>query len=470
VELDGDDVHELLVQSEHVKRTLSTRRATQVRVQGSGHVGRYELTREHFESLTRDLMERTEKLTEQVLHTAGLSWRDIAGVLLVGGSTRMPMVREYVERMSGKPALGGIHPDEAVALGAALQAQIDMERAGHIAPLLGLPGRKTITDVMSHSLGMIAVSEDRERYLNSIILKKNEPIPYSETRQYQLKVGRHRDARLEVYLTQGESDDPLTCVYLGKYVFSGFPPGTGRVALIDVTYTYNQNGIVEVEAVEHGSGQKLTCAKEPLPHDVPDRFALPPEAGGVCEELTVYLAFDLSGSMSGTPLAEAQKAAHAFVSQCDLDRTSIGLISFSDTVLVEAQATQEEGEISAAIQGLECGRTGYGNATHPFDELYERLRSASGLRYALVLADGVWSHQQTAIRQAQRCHQEGIEIIAVGFGGVDEAFLRAISSSEEGSIFTEMNRLSVTFSTIAQELSSSRRDGKGLLSSLRILK
>jgi molecular chaperone DnaK len=471
-ELDGEGFNELLVQSEHAKRTLSTRQVTRVTVQGAGHVGRYELSREHFEILTRDLMERTEKLTEQVLEDAQLTWRDITGVLLVGGSTRMPMVRKYVERMSGKPALGGIHPDEAVALGAAIQAQIDMESAGYTPPLLGLPGRKKITDVMSHSLGMIAVSEDGKRYRNSIILKKNEPIPYSESRQYQLEIGRSREAQLEVYLTQGESDDPLTCIYLGKYVFSNFPSNTDRVALIDITYTYNQNGIVEVKAVEHKSGRELTCTKEPLPTDVPDRFARPLKTQVVQEELTVYLAFDLSGSMSGTPLSEAQKAAHAFVSQCDLDHTAIGLISFSDTVLLETEATSKESKISAAIDGLRCGRTGYGNATHPFDEIYHRLHTAFGFRYALVLADGVWAHQKTAIRQAERCHEDGIEIIAVGFGGADEAFLRAISSSDEQSIFTDMNRLSATFSTIAQELSSKPRadKNKGLLSALRILK
>jgi uncharacterized protein YegL len=243
---------------------------------------------------------------------------------------------------------------------------------------------------------------------------------------------------------------------LGKYVFSNIPAVASGTAVLDIAYAYDKNGVVNISAVERSSGQPLTLTIEPLPPDVPDRFALPPPPEtSMREHMTVYLAFDLSGSMSGDPLKEAQKAAHEFVRQCDLSSTSIGLISFSDTVSPDLAASQDAKQISRAIDGLVCGSTGYGNATDPFREILQRLKEASGVRYALVLADGVWSNQSLAVQRAQACHAEGIEIVGIGFGGADETFLRQISSSSQHSFFTDMHRLTETFSAIAQELTES---------------
>jgi molecular chaperone DnaK len=452
----GDDVNELRVQAEKLKFALSARQSADIRVQGSGRTGTYTVTREMFEQLTSDLMERTEILTERVLRDVNLTWQDINGILPVGGSTRMPMVSTYIQRMSGKPPMGGINPDEAVALGAAIQATMEAEQIGGAStPTMHLAGRKTTVDAIAHSLGMIAESSDRARYINSILIGKNLPIPSAQTRPYQMAVRRRGDMELEVFLTQGESANPQECVYLGRYVFSDFPPLSDKMAVLDITYEYDKNGTVHISAVERITSKPLKLTIYPVPPDVPGRFSGRPIDQQVREHLTVYLAFDLSGSMSGKPLAEAQKAALQFVSQCDLTTTSIGLISFSDSVCVEQSASQNEKEINRAIKNLSIGRTGYGNRSHPFDDIYGQLDNIPGLRYAVVLADGVWLHQDKAIQQARRCHQIGIEVIAIGFGGANRKFLEAIASSSEQSFFTDMNRLTDTFSTIAQELTES---------------
>ena len=458
VDLIGDDFSELRVQSEKLKHTLSSRQSGEIRVQASGHVGAYTVSREKFEEITLDLMERTQMLTEHVLSEKGLSWQDLDGVLPVGGSTRMPMVRNYIQRMSGKPPMGGINPDEAVALGAAIQAGMEMEASqssNSAQPIFHLAGRKSTTDVIAHSLGMIAVNDDRSRYINSILIGKDLEIPSARTRPYTMSIRRRGETAMEVFLTQGESEDPQQCAYLGRYIFSDFPSLSSTTTPVDVKYEYDKNGIVHVSAIERTTGAPLKLRIEPVPPDVPARFAGSPQDQQGREHLTVYLAFDLSGSMGGRPLEEAKHAAEKFVTQCDLSSTSIGLISFSDHVLVEQPATQNGKEITRAIAGLAIGRTGYGNLAHPFDEIYNRLDQAPGIRYAIVLADGVWVHQGTAIRQAGRCHESGIEVIAIGFGGADRAFLAKIASSSEQSFFTDMNRLADTFSTIAQELTES---------------
>ena len=462
VDLTHGEKQALLTACEAAKISLSAQSSVKVRVQAGGYTGNYTITRQQFEEMTCDLIERTQMLIEQTLREVKLEWSEVNQVLLVGGATRMPMVKQLVERMSGKAPSTAVHPDEAVALGAAIQAAMDMERLSPSQSLFTLSGRKKSTDVISHSLGLIATNEDNSRYVNSIIICKNQPIPCSMVRPYSLPLSARRDNTLEIYLTQSEVTDPTGCAYLGKYVFSGLPRVNNPKAIIDICYAYDQNGIVNISAVERDTRTNLPFKREPLPEDIPYRFTLPPRQESLREHMNVYLAFDLSGSMSGEPLAEAKRAAHAFIAQCDLSSTSAGLIGFSDSVHLQTQATQNGNEIARGIDGLSCGQTGYGNDGDPFDMIYQLLHKAEGNRYALVLADGVWSNQELAIKRAQRCHAEGIGIIGVGFGGADEDFLRKISSCDENSFFTDLSHLTETFSTIAQELTEGRSpSGKG---------
>jgi molecular chaperone DnaK len=451
------DLGELLVQVEQLKQALSVRRSAEIRLTAGRHTARYTVTRAEFEEISRDLLERTGQLTLQALADAGLSWAEVDGVLPVGGSTRMVMVRDCIERMSGRPPLGGVHPDQAVALGAAVQAALVVEegsamRLAGTPQLLRLGSRRQVQDVVAHSLGMIAESEDRSRYLNSVLIGRNLPIPAEQQRPYQFTVhGGGRDV-LEVYLTQGETDDPQECAYLGRYVVTGFPVDARGPVVLDIAYRYDENAVVDVSAVDRDSGTPLTVEVDAVPPDVPERFLGPPPQLRTRQPTTVYLAFDLSGSMSGRPLAEAKRAAESFVGQCDLTATSVGMIAFSDRVHVEQRATRNVNAIAKAIHGLTIGKTGGGNAGDPFEEILGLLRRKKGHRYAIVLADGVWYDQELAVKRAQRCHREGIEVIAIGFGGADRTFLDRIASSTEQALFTDMNRLSEAFSTIAREL------------------
>lgn len=459
VDLFREEAGELLVTVEQLKRSLTARRSADVRVGARGQSAMFTVARADFEEMTADLLQRTALLAEEALSDARLTWADVDGVLPVGGSTRMPMVRQWIERMSGRSPVGGIHPDQAVALGAALQAaQLALAPEAALVPqaaraAAAVPPRpagiRQVSDVVAHSLGMIAQAPDRSRYLNSVLLRRNSPIPCEAPRPYHFDVAGEM---LEVFLTQGETDDPAECTYLGRYVVSGFPAAVTGTAVIDITYTYDENAVVSVAAVERFTGTVLDVQVDTLPDDVPDRFLAPPSALAVREPVTVYLAFDLSGSMSGEPLAEAKRAAAAFVSQVDLTVTSVGLIEFSDRVHVSLRACQNAAVIDQAINELAIGRTGGGNLGQPFDEIYGLLHKSEGLRYALVLADGVWTRQRHAVQQAIRCHTAGIEIIAIGFGYADRTFLDQIASSTQNAFFTSLTGLSQTFSTIAREL------------------
>lgn len=453
---DMESCADLLVRAEEVKKRLSTAQSAPISLVHAGHRGRYDLDRATFERISADLMERTIGLTRKVLEDQGLTPAKVDGVLLVGGSTRMPMVHDFIERAFGRPPMTGVNVDEAVALGAALVA---MERRNETAgggPPFSLPGARRTVDVTNHSLGMIALNESRTAFLNSLILPKNAPIPCRETRPYQHRTRRAGANLLEVYMTQGESESPSEVSYLGKYVLHDVPYVDGGVAVIDVEYSYDASGTVQVSGKLKHTGQPLRLTVEPLPADVPARFLLPPEETAEAVHVTAYLAFDLSGSMSGEPLEEAKKAARGFLENTDLTHCSLGIIAFADSVDVKLEACQNGRKIERAIAELEIGETGYGNGAHPFDAVRRLLARADEPKFVITLADGVWSCQPEAILSAKACCGEGIQSIAIGFGGADREFLKAIASSDESSFFTSLGGLVETFTNIAQVLTQSQ--------------
>lgn len=454
---DLESLADLLVCAEEVKKRLSTAQSAPISLVHAGHRGRYDLDRATFERITADLMERTIGLTRKVLDDQGIKPSQVDGALLVGGSTRMPMVHDFLTRTFGKPPLQGVNVDEAVALGAALLAA---ERHG-ARPRLSLGGATRAIDVTNHSLGMIALNESRSTFINSLILPKNTPIPCCETRPYQHRTRRTGENLLEVFMTQGESESPADVTYLGKYVLHDIPHGERGLAVLDVEYTYDASGTVQVKGRVRPSGKELRLTVEPLPPDVPARFLNAPEETAEAVHVTAYLAFDLSPSMgrdNGTPLREAQKAARSFLRNTDLTHCSLGIIAFADSVRVKLEACQNGRKIERAIDQLTIGEVGRGNDAHPFDKVHSLLAKAEDPRFVITLTDGVWAKpcQKAAIQSARTCCSEGIQSIAIGFGEADRAFLKAIACSDEASFFTSLNGLVETFTNIAQVLTESQ--------------
>lgn len=448
VKVTRQERHRYLFLAEQAKQALSARQRAAIRIMAQNQSRMYSITRLQFETCTHSLVEQTRMLTERLLRKNAIAWSDITTVLLVGGATRMPMIRAAVEQMSGKTPVTVYNPDEIVAVGAALQAGREARQAintDESAPV--------VIDATAHSLGMIAESADRSQYVNSIIIPKGTPIPAAQTRSYQLRVRYDGKTTLEAYLTQGENTDPRYCLYLGRYVFSAFPRLIGQKATINITYQYDENGIVHISAIEQSTGQPLKLIIDKQTVRDTTRFTKQPMRRVRKDPLTIYLAFDLSGSMKDEPLAKAKSASLSFVEQCNLATTAVGLLSFADHVRHDIQATHDKQAIIQAIEQLAPGRvTGYSNNTDPFDDLYSLLSDFWHQRYAVVLTDGAWSRPALAIEKARRCKEAGIEIFAVGFGEVDQSFLAQIASSAEMGMLVDMNQLVEAFSAIAQEI------------------
>jgi molecular chaperone DnaK len=441
---------DLLVLAEEAKRRLTDTEATFVSIAQGGSRARYRLDRALFAELTADLLERTISLTSKVLDSQGLSAANLDGVLLVGGSTRMPMVQAFVRERLGHEPTKGVDVDQSVALGAAIVAAEQQDRrCGQAArPRFGLPAPVRMIDVTNHSLGMIALNADRSAYLNAIILPKDSAIPNAQTRPFQHRV-RSGHADLEVYVTQGESDSPADVAYLGKYLIKQIPATPAGVTVLEIEYRYDHSGTVAVAAQVQATGQALTVCVEALPADVPARFLGAPQLAEVPVQTTVYLVIDCSGSMDGTPLQQAKQAAHGFVEHLDLSHCAVGLIAFHDATTVLLAACANAKKIRSAINGLSIGG---GTSANPFEEVRKRLSGVEGARFAVVLTDGQWAGQGAAVRTAKACHVLEIGVVAIGFGSADEHFLKQIASTDEAGLLTDLSRLEETFATVAQVL------------------
>ncbi len=229
---------------EDAKRTLSAREKAAVTCDYQGKALRVEVTREQFRELTRDLMDRTEFTTRQTLQASGLSWENIDLVLMVGGSTRMPMVEEMLEKISGKSPNRGLSADEAVAHGAALRAQMLIQQEAGESPAL------KIKNVNSHSLGVVATDAKTSRPRNAILIPRNTPLPASAKRIF--KSHREGQKTVLVNIIEGESSSPEDCMQIGQCIARDLPENLAMHTPIEVRFRYLENGRLTISVIVEG--------------------------------------------------------------------------------------------------------------------------------------------------------------------------------------------------------------------------
>jgi molecular chaperone DnaK len=208
-------------------------------------IARIDLSRDGFEELIRRMLTRTVLLVEQALDSAGLTVKQVDHVVLVGGSTRIPKVKQVLEKFFGKPAKSCGNVDECVALGAALFAKTSAK----------------IQEVCNASYGTLAMlynaATGEEKLANSVVIPKNSLIPCSQTQVYQ--TSEDNEQVIEVDITQGEDDDPRFVDVIGRLTLE-VPPGRPKGCEVEVTFSYDANQRVQARVLDKQSGRSKEVA------------------------------------------------------------------------------------------------------------------------------------------------------------------------------------------------------------------
>ena len=243
--------------AEESKKLLSDLETAPIELTHQGHTLALDLSRAEFERITSDLLTRTRMVAKLVVkNQAKLAWEEIDRVLLVGGSTRMPMVRRMLRELTGKEPDESLDADQVVAQGAAIHAGILAAKADDGKLSMPEELRRELRDVEpigvnAHSLGMVAIYEGER--INAVLIPKNTQLPTAASQIFETRYASATAIRVKVL--EGEAPEAEHNIQIGECCITGLPPGLPQGAPVQVRLAYDPNGRVSVMALDMTHGR-----------------------------------------------------------------------------------------------------------------------------------------------------------------------------------------------------------------------
>ena len=256
---DATSLRQLTQDCEDAKRRLSESAQVPIEVYFQGNTMTVSVSRGEFERLTGDLLERTKTTTVLVLEQAGVGPGDLDELVLVGGSTHMPVVEQMLTDICQRPPNRDVHPEQAVGHGAAIHAAILEARATGGETRMGkaiINRLRSVStaDVNSHSLGTKVGPKDDKK--NHIMIGRNTELPFHVTQRFSTNVENQQ--RIHVTVLEGEVEDPDACATIGDFYITNLPAGLPKGAPVEVTYAYDAAGRINCTARELTSNNEAS--------------------------------------------------------------------------------------------------------------------------------------------------------------------------------------------------------------------
>ena len=429
-------------EAEKAKKTLSDETTAEVNLinlfyyNGKAYDFRPTLTREDFNNICQPLFDKiTARINKFISKSDKFKLNEISNIILAGGSCYIPKVQADVEKIFGKRADTSLDRSTMVAFGACLVAESSSGLKGDA------DDKEEFHDIISHSLGVQVLAPDGKSWILSKILNKGDAYPCKNTRLYT--TAHDNETVIPIFVYEAGADKETVAdidahEYYGDLSLENISPAPARVPKINVTFSYNKDGVLDVTAKDEASGAVKT---------VSIKKGAKPVRRQIQKPVDFILLLDTSGSMYGNPLDEAKKACRVLFDEIiDFSLHRVGFITFDSYARRRSPLTNDAKKLKAIVRGVDAnGGTDLEEGLKFADEDFY---ASTNEKVAIIVTDGDPNSKPNALNYANKLKRSGVRIVSIGVGRyVDMNFIRQMSSPDSAYEIDTMSKLAKAFET-----------------------